>query len=135
MQTNTNEMQRLSELRSAALKKMILGYIFVVVALIVEGTGIVLAPMAFYDSVYGVISIVMIILALPFLGVGTPFAIIGTIRLIKANREISLLRMEERKNGKTILLAQMNKNKKFQKDQLGKEGYTEFKEFYKEALK
>lgn len=92
-------MQRLSELRSAALKKMILGYIFVFVALIVEGTGIVLAPMAFYDSVYGVISIVMIILALPFLGVGTPFAIIGTIRLIKANREISLLRMEERKNG------------------------------------
>ena len=43
--------------------------------------------------------------------------------------------MEERKSGKTILLAQMNKNKKFQKDQLGKEGYTEFKEFYKEALK
>ena len=43
--------------------------------------------------------------------------------------------MEERKSGKTILLAQMNKNKKFQKDQLAKEGYTEFKEFYKEALK
>jgi len=43
--------------------------------------------------------------------------------------------MEERKNGKIILLAQMNKNKKFQKDQLTKEGYTEFKEFYKEALK
>ena len=43
--------------------------------------------------------------------------------------------MEERKNGKVILLAQMNKNKKFQKDQLGKEGYTEFKEFYKEALR
>ena len=38
-------------------------------------------------------------------------------------------------SGKTILLAQMNKNKKFQKDQLAKEGYTEFKEFYKEALK
>ena len=30
---------------------------------------------------------------------------------------------------------QMNKNKKFQKDQLTKDGYTEFKEFYKEALK
>ncbi len=43
--------------------------------------------------------------------------------------------MEERANGKTVLLAQMNKNKKFQKDQLGKEGYSEFKEFYKEALK
>ena len=43
--------------------------------------------------------------------------------------------MEERKSGKVILLAQMNKNKKFQKDQLTKEGYTEFKEFYKEALR
>ena len=43
--------------------------------------------------------------------------------------------MEERKAGKTVLVAQMNKNKKFQKEQLGKEGYTEFKEFYKEELK
>ena len=43
--------------------------------------------------------------------------------------------MEARKSGKTILVAQMNKNKKFQKDQLGKEGYTEFKEFFKEALR
>ena len=37
--------------------------------------------------------------------------------------------------GKIILVAQMNKNKKFQKEQLGKEGYSEFKEFYKEDLK
>ena len=37
--------------------------------------------------------------------------------------------------GKQVLVAQMNKNKKFQKDQLTKEGYTEFKEFYKEALR
>ena len=29
----------------------------------------------------------------------------------------------------------MNKNKKFQKEQLAKDGYTEFKEFYKESLK
>ena len=29
----------------------------------------------------------------------------------------------------------MNKNKKFQKEQLMKEGYEEFKEFYREALK
>lgn len=43
--------------------------------------------------------------------------------------------MAERKTGKAILVAQMNKNKKFQKEQLGKEGYTEFKEFYKEELK
>ena len=32
-------------------------------------------------------------------------------------------------------MTQMNKNKKFQKEQLGKEGYTEFREFYKEELK
>jgi len=29
----------------------------------------------------------------------------------------------------------MNKNKKFQKEQLQKEGYTEFKEYYREGLK
>ena len=43
--------------------------------------------------------------------------------------------MEERKKGVRVLVAQMNKNKKFQKEQLGKEGYSEFKEFYKEDLK
>ena len=43
--------------------------------------------------------------------------------------------MEERKNGVEVLVSQMNKNKKFQKEQLGKEGYTEFVEFYKEEWK
>lgn len=43
--------------------------------------------------------------------------------------------MEERKAGVQVLVSQMNKNKKFQKDQLNKEGYTEFVEFYKESLK
>ena len=43
--------------------------------------------------------------------------------------------MAARAEGKTVLVTQMNKNKKFQKEQLGKEGYTEFKEFYKEDLK
>lgn len=41
----------------------------------------------------------------------------------------------ERKNGVQVFVAQMNKNKKFQKEQLKKEGYQEFKDFYKEALK
>ena len=40
-----------------------------------------------------------------------------------------------RADGKTVLVARMNKNKKFQKEQLEKEGYTEFKDYYKEALK
>ena len=42
---------------------------------------------------------------------------------------------EERKEGLQVLVVRMNKNKKFQKEQLIKEGYTEFKEFYKNPLK
>lgn len=53
----------------------------------------------------------------------------------KALAEVIREAMEERKQGVQVLVAQMNKNKKFQKEQLGKEGYTEFKEFYREALK
>ncbi|MCR5784076.1 MAG: histidine--tRNA ligase [Eubacterium sp.] len=37
----------------------------------------------------------------------------------------------ERANGKQILVAKMNKNKKFQKEQLSNEGYTAFEEFFK----
>ena len=42
---------------------------------------------------------------------------------------------EARNNGEQILVARMNKNKKFQKEQLINEGYEEFKEFYKNPLK
>ena len=42
---------------------------------------------------------------------------------------------EARKDGTQVLVARMNKNKKFQKEQLEKEGYTQFKEFYKDPLK
>jgi len=42
--------------------------------------------------------------------------------------------MEERANGKQILVAKMNKNKKFQKEQLTLEGYTSFEEFYTNPL-
>jgi histidyl-tRNA synthetase len=40
-----------------------------------------------------------------------------------------------RAQGQQVLLVRMNKNKKFQKEQLTKEGYTQFKDFYREALK
>ena len=40
-----------------------------------------------------------------------------------------------RESGNIVLVSKMNKNKKFQKEGLEKQGYTEFKEFYKEALK
>ncbi|MBP5197463.1 MAG: histidine--tRNA ligase [Lachnospiraceae bacterium] len=42
---------------------------------------------------------------------------------------------EERAKGMQVLVTRMNKNKKFQKEQLNKEGYEDFVEFYKEALK
>ncbi len=38
-----------------------------------------------------------------------------------------------RASGEQVLVVRMNKNKKFQKEQLIQEGYTEFKEFYKNA--
>ncbi|MCI8528886.1 MAG: histidine--tRNA ligase [Lachnospiraceae bacterium] len=40
-----------------------------------------------------------------------------------------------RKEGSQVLMVRMNKNKKFQKKQLMEEGYEEFVDFYKEALK
>lgn len=42
---------------------------------------------------------------------------------------------EERKDGTQVLVARMNKNKKFQKEQLNAQGYLDFKEFYKDPLK
>ena len=39
-----------------------------------------------------------------------------------------------RSDGEQILVTRMNKNKKFQKEQLNLEGYMEFKEFYKNPL-
>ena len=41
----------------------------------------------------------------------------------------------ERAQGNQVLVARMNKNKKFQKEQLTAQGYEEFKEFYCEELK
>lgn len=42
---------------------------------------------------------------------------------------------KERADGTQVLVARMNKNKKFQKEQLNAEGYMEFREFYKDPLK
>lgn len=38
----------------------------------------------------------------------------------------------EREQGTQVLIVRMNKNKKFQKDQLAKEGYEEFREFWRQ---
>ncbi len=56
---------------------------------------------------------------------------IASDRLCSIMKEAEALRAE----GKQVLVTKMNKNRKFQKEQLEKEGYSEFKEFYKEELK
>ena len=41
---------------------------------------------------------------------------------------------KERTEGKQVLVVRMNKNKKFQKQQLSEQGYEEFKDFYENPL-
>lgn len=56
---------------------------------------------------------------------------------IDANVLTSILKEAStlREAGNIVLVSKMNKNKKFQKEGLEKQGYIEFKEFYREALK
>ena len=49
--------------------------------------------------------------------------------------EIIAQAQEARKDGTQVLVARMNKHKKFQRDNLMKEGYQDFVEFYKDSLK
>lgn len=53
---------------------------------------------------------------------------IGKEALCKVIREAQ----EARADGTQVLVARMNKNKKFQKEQLMKDGYTDIREFYKD---
>ena len=55
---------------------------------------------------------------------------VGTEQLCNIMRQAQNARM----NGEFILVTSMNKNKKFQKEQLSAEGYMEFIEFYKNPL-
>ena len=49
--------------------------------------------------------------------------------------EVMAQAQAEREKGNQILVARMNKNKKFQKEQLTAQGYEAFEEFYREELK
>ena len=49
--------------------------------------------------------------------------------------EVMAQAQAEREKGNQILVARMNKNKKFQKEQLTAQGYEAFQEFYREELK
>ena len=50
-------------------------------------------------------------------------------------RDVMSLAQKEREQGNQVLVVRMNKNKKFQKEQLTALGYEEFKQFYREELK
>ncbi len=50
-------------------------------------------------------------------------------------REVMKKAQEARMAGDQVLVARMNKNKKFQKEQLISQGYEAFEEFYREAFK
>lgn len=52
-------------------------------------------------------------------------------RMCEVMKEAAKLRAE----GNQVLVSRMNKNKKFQKEQLEAQGYVEFKDFYVDALK
>ncbi|MCR4651985.1 MAG: histidine--tRNA ligase [Lachnospiraceae bacterium] len=54
-----------------------------------------------------------------------------TDRMCTIMQEAAALRLE----GKQVLVSRMNKNKKFQKEQLESQGYKEFKDFYRDPLK
>ena len=49
--------------------------------------------------------------------------------------EVMAQAQAEREQGNQILVVRMNKNKKFQKEQLTAQGYEEFRQFYREELK
>ncbi len=49
--------------------------------------------------------------------------------------EIIAEAQKERAEGRQVLVVRMNKNKKFQKEQLTAQGYADFKDFYKTELK
>lgn len=49
--------------------------------------------------------------------------------------EVIARAQEAREDGTRVLVVRMNKNKKFQKEQLMQEGYEDFVEFYKDPLK
>ena len=49
--------------------------------------------------------------------------------------EVMAQAQAEREQGNQILVVRMNKNKKFQKEQLAAQGYEEFRQFYREELK
>ena len=92
--TNYSVLNQLMKEQSSAKTKMVLGIVFLSIAFFVEIIGSCLTIMIYdYDVV--MFGYVMIILSLPFWGVGIPFLIKGITGLVKANRKISQFRRNQ----------------------------------------
>lgn len=75
----------------AACSKMKKGIVFVIVAFALEYFGIMAA------FILWPLGLLMIIASLPFWGVGIPFLIMGIIRRVRANKQLSSLRAAHRR--------------------------------------
>lgn len=82
---NEQTLDQLTQVHASAKKKMILGIIFTAVAYFFTMVGLFTASSG--------VGVVLIILSLPFYGVGIPFLIKGIIGTTKTNRQIALARM------------------------------------------
>ena len=94
----TQSLEQLNSIHSKAKTKLILGIIFSVIGYILFDTGVTVAAIGSLDEALFIAGIVVIVLSLPFLGVGTPFFIIGLVNLIKVNKQISAKRAEIARN-------------------------------------
>ena len=48
--------------------------------------------------------------------------------------KVLALAKKERENGRQVMIVNMKKNKKFQKEQLAEQGYTEITECYRDSV-
>ena len=83
---NNQSLDQLMRVRASAKKKLILGIVFTAVAYLFSFIGLLTMS-------GGAVGVVLVIMSLPFYGVGIPFLIKGIIGTIKANRQIALARM------------------------------------------
>lgn len=83
---NNQSLDQLMRVRASAKKKLILGIVFTAVAYFFSFIGLLTMS-------GGAVGAVLVILSLPFYGVGIPFLIKGIIGTTKANRQIALARM------------------------------------------
>lgn len=85
---NQQSLDKLIREHASAKKKMILGIVFSAIATFFCYLGIILAAI---ETGF----VVLVILSLPFFGVGTPFFIIGLVKTIKTNKKIAQAKQEE----------------------------------------